>query len=134
MAPVEDVEDALAQAVKDTVDLLKTSHGAGGVSPLGIVCTRDQVWDGHLSSEKRFLLLTFCADGTNLSEDDVMRQFSEQLQGLDKDPNMAGVMESMMSQLLSKEFLYDSLSGDHTILPLGTFQLIMPDGSHQCGE
>uniref|UniRef100_A0A7S1DL99 Peroxin-19 n=1 Tax=Hemiselmis andersenii TaxID=464988 RepID=A0A7S1DL99_HEMAN len=45
-----------------------------------------------------------------MSEDEVMKKFSESLAGMDKDPNMEGVMEQMMGQLLSKEFLYEPLT------------------------
>mmetsp|Transcript_8536 Transcript_8536/g.13460 ORF Transcript_8536/g.13460 Transcript_8536/m.13460 type:complete len:276 (-) Transcript_8536:97-924(-) len=68
-------EAAMAQAVKETVEMLK--QGQGG------------------------------AEGAN--EEEVMKKFSEQLQGLDNDPSMQGVMESMMQQLLSKEFLHEPL-------------------------
>jgi hypothetical protein len=33
------------------------------------------------------------------SEDDLIKKLSEQLSGLDSDPNMSGVMEDMMSQV-----------------------------------
>jgi len=58
-----DMEDALAQAVKDTVDLLKGTHGGGGAAGGGLP--------------------------GNLSEEDVMKQFTESLAGMEKDPNMA---------------------------------------------
>lgn len=57
-----DMEDALAQAVKDTVELLKGTQGGGGAG-------------GGLPG--------------NLSEEEVMKQFTESLAGMDKDPNMA---------------------------------------------
>lgn len=58
-----DMEDALAQAVKDTVDLLKGTHGGGGAAGGGLP--------------------------GSLSEEDVMKQFTESLAGMEKDPNMA---------------------------------------------
>ncbi|KAJ1493229.1 Pex19 protein [Baffinella frigidus] len=73
----ENEGDALSQAVKETLEGLKSGRGGGQAG---------------------------------MSEDDIMKKFSEQLQGLDEDPAMEGVMEGMMQQLLSKEFLYEPLS------------------------
>lgn len=70
--------DALSQAVKETVEILK--GGGQQAGPGGV-----------------------------LSDEDVMKKFTEQLQGMDNDPAMTGVMENMMQQLLSKEFLHEPL-------------------------
>lgn len=73
----DDAHDPLSKAVKETVEMLKSSgapSAAGG------------------------------------SDDELMKKMAEQLAGLDNDPNMTGVMEDMMGQLLSKDFLYEPLS------------------------
>eukprot|EP00960_Hanusia_phi_P014754 437177-Hanusia_phi.AAC.1 len=55
------------------------------------------------------LLKSGSSGSAEMNEQEILQKFTEQLQGFDNDPNMQGMMEGMMQQLLSKEFLYEPL-------------------------
>eukprot|EP00802_Teleaulax_amphioxeia_P017282 Tamp_17434.p1 GENE.Tamp_17434~~Tamp_17434.p1 ORF type:complete len:281 (+),score=78.25 Tamp_17434:106-948(+) len=57
------------------------------------------------------------AGGGGAGDEELLSKLSEQLSGFDADPKMHGVMEDMMTQLLSKEFLYEPLSEIATKYP-----------------